>query len=493
MDEAFEAAMALLALAMSVLGFALLALGQERHWQAVMGPAQPAPWRQRVARLLGLGLQVAALAAVVMGSGAGFGSLLWGVGLTLAALVVALSLTWRPTAWRGLARCLAAAGGPLVVACLLLPAAAVPLHAQAQPAPSVATVLTHHATLVHTNYTDTLAAARRLQQAIVAFTAAPSDETLQAARRAWLDARELYGQTEAFRFYGGPIDAANGPEGRLNAWPMDETYVDGVQGKPLAGLINRRQQPLTKAALAALNERGGEENIATGWHAIEFMLWGQDLSETGPGNRSADDFIDGKTPNADRRRRYLTAVIELLTDDLNGLVRAWAPGVKANYRSRFERGGNESLRKMLVGLGSLSRGELAGERLEVALASQDQEDEHSCFSDNTHRDAVANAKGIENVWLGRYARADGSVLQGPGLRDLVAAANPALAERTSTQLRQSVVAAEAIPTPFDRAITAGHPGRERIQATITSLVQQSKDLVEAAAAIGVRQLMLVQP
>lgn len=383
-------------------------------------------------------------------------------------------------------------------ACLgLLAFACVPLGLHAQPAPAApvtpARVVAHHAAVVHASYSDTLAAARQMQQAVAAFTSAPSAATQDAARKAWLAAREWYGQTEAYRFYGGPIDSATGPEGRLNAWPMDEAYVDYVEGKPNAGLVNNRRQPITKKALAALNERGGEENIATGWHAIEFMLWGQDLSETGPGARSFEDFVDGRRPNADRRRQYLILVTELLIDDLNTLVRAWAPGVTSNYRASFEKGGNESLRRMLVGLGSLSRGELAGERLEVALASQDQEDEHSCFADNTHRDAVANARGIENVWLGRWARPDGSVLQGPGLRDLVATKDAALAERTTAQIRRSVEAAEAIPAPFDRAIAAGHPGRARIEATIASLTQQSKDIVEAATAIGITKLTLVQP
>jgi len=377
-------------------------------------------------------------------------------------------------------------------ATLSMPLALRPAQAQTA-APTVAAVAAHYAVLVHVGYEDTLAAARSLQRAVAAFTAAPSAETQAAARKAWLAAREFYGQTEAFRFYGGPIDSDSGPEGRINAWPMDEAYVDYVDGKPGAGLVNKRDQPISKKALAALNERGGEENIATGWHAIEFMLWGQDLDESGPGKRSHEDFIDGKRANADRRRQYLTVVTELLVDDLGTLVKAWAPGQKNNYRARFEKGGIESLRKMLVGLGSLSRGELAGERLEVALSSQDQEDEHSCFADNTHRDAVNNALGIENVWLGRFKRADGSELTGPSLRDLVAAKDPQLAERTTQQMRRSVQAAESIPAPFDRAIIVGNPGRERIQATIASLTQQSKDIVEAAAAIGIVKLTLVQP
>jgi putative iron-regulated protein len=357
---------------------------------------------------------------------------------------------------------------------------------------TAAAVAQHHAKLVHANYEDTLAAARQMQQAIAAFTAKPSADTLDAARKAWLAAREFYGQTEVFRFYGGPIDDDKGPEGRINAWPMDEAYVDGVKDKPAAGLVNNRKFTITKASLAKMNERGGEENIATGWHAIEFLLWGQDASADGPGNRSFEDFVDGKGKNADRRRQYLTVATELLLDDLDSLVKAWAPGQKNNYRARFERGGNESLRKMLVGMGSLSRGELAGERMEVALASRDQEDEHSCFSDNTHRDMVTNALGIENVWLGRFKRADGSTLQGASLRDLVAAKDAALAEKTTQQIRASVLATEGIKAPFDREI-ADAAGRERIGNAVASLTQQSKDLVVAASAIGVTRLALVDP
>lgn len=356
-------------------------------------------------------------------------------------------------------------------------------------------VVKHYASLVYANYEDTLNAAKAMQSAINAFIAEPTAANQQAAQQAWRAAREFYGQTEAFRFYGGPIDDDHGPEGRINAWPMDESFVDKVEGNPRAGLINDRDFAITKEAIAAQNERGGEENIATGYHAIEFLLWGQDHSETGPGNRDFNDFVDGKAPNADRRRLYLSVVTDLLIEDLASVAKAWRPGSKLNYRARFEKEGLEAVRKMFVGLGSLSRGELAGERLEVALNSQDQEDEHSCFSDNTHRDAVTDALGIENVWLGRYRRADGTLLQGPGLRDMVAARDATLAQRTSAQIASSVARANAIQAPFDREIIGGKdaPGRLRIQATVNSLVQQSKDLVAAANAVGITKLTLVQP
>ena len=56
---------------------------------------------------------------------------------------------------------------------------------------------------------------------------------------------------------------------------------------------------ITAEALTAANEEGGETNISTGWHAIEFLLWGQDLSATGPGARPATDYTTA--PNAERR------------------------------------------------------------------------------------------------------------------------------------------------------------------------------------------------
>lgn len=405
-----------------------------------------------------------------------------GVGVVIAAVAGGFK------GWRG---CLAGWVVGAICACSL--------PAQAQSPAELAAVVQQHAVLVEAAYADTLAAAQELRRAIAAFTAEPSAERLEAARRAWLDAREWYGQTEAFRFYGGPIDDAGGPEGRLNAWPMDESYVDSVKGKPNSGLINDRRFAITRKTLAAQNERGGEENVATGWHAIEFLLWGQDFNAHGPGDRSHEDFIDGQAPNADRRRQYLQVVTDLLIDDLEVPVRAWA-GVegragKANYRTRFERGGIESVRKIIVGLGSLSRGELAGERTDVAMNTRDQEDEQSCFSDNTHRDIVANALGIENVWLGRYRRRDGAVLQGASLRDLVATRDEALAARTTAQIAASVAAAQAIQPPFDQEILGGADGqgRQRVQATIDSVVQQSKDLADAAAALGIRRLTLVNP
>jgi putative iron-regulated protein len=376
----------------------------------------------------------------------------------------------------------------LVSALAALQFSTVTLAAEPVSAPRV---LAHYGELVHASYADAHAGALALQKAVDAFVAAPSEAGLQAARKAWLEAREWYGQTEAFRFYGGPIDGEDGPEGQINAWPMDEAYVDAVDGAPEAGIIADRSVSIDMDTLAGLNEKDGEENISTGWHAIEFMLWGQDLYEDSPGRRAYTDFVDGQAPNADRRRDYLKVTTDLLVKDLAGLVDAWAPSAD-NFRKGFV-ADEANLARVISAIGILSRGELAGERIEVALDSQNQEDEHSCFSDNTHRDIVANAAGIRNVWRGQYTRADGSVLKGPGVRDLVAAKNKALATRVDSQIDGSVKAAEAIPAPFDRAILAGNPGRAKVEATVVALKKQTEGLVEAAAALGIKRLNTALP
>ena len=346
-------------------------------------------------------------------------------------------------------------------------------------------VARHYATVVEASYTDTLTSARLLRDAIHAFVAAHSEATLASARQAWLAAREPYGQTEAFRFYSGPIDDAKGPEGRINAWPLDEAYIDSVKGKANSGIINNRKIVLSKNKLAALNERGGEENISTGYHAIEFLLWGQDFDANGPGKRSWNDFVDGQAANADRRRDYLKIIADLLVEDIASVAKAWQAG-STNYRAKFEKD-PDALRKMMVGIGVLSRAELAGERMEVALDSKNQEDEHSCFSDNTHRDILTNALGIRNVWLGEYKRLDGSVLKGPSLRDLVADKDAKAADKVSADMDATLAAAEGIKAPFDQEIVQAD-GRKRVQATINALKKQANSLVEAAKALGIRKL-----
>lgn len=382
-------------------------------------------------------------------------------------------LTWV------LACCCAVAAGP-VAAQPRLPGGAAP----PEPA-AVAPVLAHYAALVHATYEDTVTQARALQDAVRRLVAQPSAPALAAAREAWVAARERYALSEAFRFYGGPIDGDDGPEPRLNTWPVDESYIDAIVDPPRAA----RVLPLERRTLVQLNLRDGEENVATGWHAIEYLLWGADRSASGPGQRPHTDYVAGQGRQARRRGRYLVLVTALLLDDLADLQGAWAPGTGV-YRHEFEHAGALSLRRIVTGLGLLARAELAGERLEVPLASQDQEDEQSCFSDTTHHDIVGNVLGIENVWLGRYQRLDGALLQGASLQTLVAQRDPVLADRVARRIAQTLRAAQGLQPPFDQEILgdAGAPGRQRVRHLIDSVNGVAAGLADAARALGLQPL-----
>lgn len=339
-----------------------------------------------------------------------------------------------------------------------------------------------YAANVYASYSDSLTKAQALKTAVDAFVASPSQTTLDAAKAAWIAAREPYAQTEVFRFYDGPIDnPEDGPEGEINAWPLDEVFIDYVVGMPNAGIINNTNAfpTISKDVIAEQNENGGEANISAGYHAVEFLLWGQDLSDTGPGARPFTDYTTA--PNFERRKQYLSAVTELLVDDLTQVTDAWKPDMD-NYRKEFEAGGTESVQKILLGMGSLAGAELSGERMTVAMDNRDQEDEHSCFSDNTHEDIRGNALGIQNVYLGTYGSNDGE-----GIEDLVRAKDAALADRLKAEIAASLAAIEAIPPPFDRAImddSAGG-GRSKVTAAITALQTQTETTVEAAEALGI--------
>ncbi|WP_060484861.1 imelysin family protein [Pseudomonas sp. NBRC 111123] len=379
-------------------------------------------------------------------------------------------------------------------------------------------VVKHYAEMVYAVYSDSLSTAKTLQTAVDAFLAKPNDETLKAAKEAWAAARVPYLQSEAFRFGNTIIDDW---EGQVNAWPLDEGLIDYVDksyehalGNPAASaniIANTEIQvgeekvdvkDITPEKLASLNELAGSEaNVATGYHAIEFLLWGQDLNGTGPGAgaRPASDYLEGKGATGghnDRRRAYLKAVTELLVKDLEEMVGNWAPNVADNYRATLEAEPvADGLRKMLFGMGSLSLGELAGERMKVSLEANSPEDEQDCFSDNTHYSHFYDAKGIRNVYLGEYTRTDGTKMTGPSLSSLVAKADPAAdatlkADLEATEAKIQVMVDHALKGEhYDQLIAADNAaGNQIVRDAIASLVKQTGSIEQAAGKLGIANL-----
>ena len=387
--------------------------------------------------------------------------------------------------------------------------------------PETGAVLTHYADLAQAQYGRALAAAQQLQGAVETLINTPSQTHLEAAREAWKVARNPYQETEAFRF-GNPI--VDDWEGRVNAWPLDEglidyvdvtLYGDGNAENPLAraNVIANPQlersgevidaTTIDKTLLAeTLHEADGvETNVATGYHAIEFLLWGQDRNGTGPGagDRPASDFDPANCTHGhcERRAAYLKAATDLLVDDLTWMHEQWGTDGAAR-QAVVEADPKQGLATILTGLGSLSYGELAGERMKLGLLLHDPEEEHDCFSDNTHRSHFHNAVGIRNIYLGLLQGPDGEERAGPALSALVAAADPAadqaLRERfdeTLARLQALVDSAEREGVAYDQLIGAGNSeGNAKVQAAIDALVAQTKAIEGVIAALDLSNVAL---
>ena len=369
------------------------------------------------------------------------------------------------------------------------------------------TVMEHYVNLAHAGFSDTLSTGKMLQEKVNAFIANPTPETQQAAKAAWLAARVPYSQTEAFRFGNPNVDAW---EGQVNAWPLDEGLIDYVKqdlydheegNKFATANIIAGKEPINAELLKASHEKGGSEaNVATGYHAVEFLLWGQDFnaSPNDAGTRAHTDYAKGDActnGNCERRAEYLKAVTDLLVADLQTMADDWADA-QDNYRKTFlALDEKEAMRRMLFGMGSLSLGELAGERMNVALLAHSQEDEHSCFSDNTHNDIAENARSIQNIFNGTYQRADGTKLEGASLAQLVASKDAKASETLVGKLSDTQQKVTAIVETakkgeaFDQQIAAENKeGNQRIKAAIAALRSQTGDIEAAAKALGIDNL-----
>lgn len=376
-------------------------------------------------------------------------------------------------------------------------------------------VLENYANIAEAKFTDSLILARALDTAIDALIANPSSEALQAARTAWIRARVPYQQTEVYRFGNAIVDDW---EGKVNAWPLDEGLIDyvdtGAYGGPSdenpyaainvianpALLIGGKEIDASTISAELIGEvlheaDEIESNVSRGYHAIEFLLWGQDLHGTdhGAGERPWTDYAMGDlctNDNCDRRGAYLAASSDLLVEDLEWMTAQWAAGGAA--REAVTTDEKAGLTAMITGMGSLSYGELAGERIRLGLMLHDPEEEHDCFSDNTHNSHYFNARGIQNVYIGEYVRIDGTLMSGASLSQLVTAADPALDAAMRLDLAASVAALGRIKTvaeagtSYDQLLASGNAAGELlIMKSVDALVQQTRSIERVATILDI--------
>jgi putative iron-regulated protein len=347
-----------------------------------------------------------------------------------------------------------------------------------------APVVRQYAVNMRANALDVVAGLESLQAAVEAFVAAPSADGLVAAQQAWLAVRPAYGEFEVGRFYGGPIDDV---QGRVNEWPIDENFIDYTAGNPTGGIINDpvHYPQLTPQVLASSDERGGIENLSTGFHALEFLLWGQRLDQTqGPGERPYTDYVDGGTAtNQARRRTYLQSATALLVSDLGGVAAQWDLADPESYASKVVAApSHDGLTRMLRGFSNMAISELYYERMNDPYLTQNRKDEESCFSESTHVDLVSNALGVENAYLGRYHAS-----AGPSVSDLVRAKDAALDATMRQQLAAVRAAIEAIPPPFDHAVLAppDSDANLKVKAALDQLLPVADTIRQVATVLGV--------
>lgn len=391
------------------------------------------------------------------------------------------------------------------VAALALPAAP----ALAGPAEVLAT----YVTIAEATYGDSLSKAHALNAAVDALIAAPSEATLAAAKAAWIEARIPYQQSEAFRF-GNPI--VDDWEGKVNSWPLDEgliDYVDAAYGGPtdenefaalnvianpiftLSGTEVDASEISPALISGTLHEADEiEANVASGYHAIEFLLWGQDLNGTehGAGQRPYTDYLTGAGctgGHCDRRGDYLSAATKLLVSDLAYMADQWKEGGAA--RAAVTEDTTAGIAAIFTGMGSLSYGEQAGERMKLGVMLNDPEEEHDCFSDNTHNSHFYDGMGIRNVYVGEYVTVDGRVISGESVQDLLAEADPAVEAELTAAINATMVDLGRIKAvaeagfSYDQMLARGNAtGEGLILTAVDALITQTRSIERAVTALA---------
>ncbi len=386
--------------------------------------------------------------------------------------------------------------------------------------PGTSDIVRTYADIALATYEDSLNSAKELQLSTNNLLNNPTQSSLNKARAAWIAARVPYQQSEVFRF--GNILVDNW-EGRVNAWPLDEGLIDYVDSSHYGsesdennlyranviantslrvGGVQIDASHITPELLSeTLHEVDGiEANVATGYHAIEFLLWGQDLNGTSPGagNRPATDFnLENCTGgHCDRRRDYLQAATQLLITDLQEMVDNWKEGGEARQQIS-DKSEKRAIATILTGMGSLAYGELAGERTKLGLMLHDPEEEHDCFSDNTHWSHYYDAKGIRNVYQGSYTRIDGSTVSGPSLSAYVAAQAAVANQNMLNKLQatenaaQKLVDRAAQGETFDVLIGEDNAsGNQTVQNFVDALTEETRAIENIIALLQLEGIQL---
>ena len=296
--------------------------------------------------------------------------------------------------------------------------------------------------VVLATYTDLDNKAGELLTAVKALEGDATQANLKQAQAAWKATRKPWEQSEAFLF--GPVDT-QGLDPALDSWPVNKVDLDAVLAS---------EQVLTLASIDAL------EDTLKGFHTIEYLLFRE-----GDQRKAADI-----TP---RELEYLTATTENLNAKTGQLRNAWEASGE-NYASEVANAGTSStiyksqkdaMQEMVNGMIVIAD-EVANGKISDPFNERDTTLVESQFSFNSITDFQDNIRGIQNVYMGKFA-ADGQ-----GLNEFVSDKDVTLDARFQTEVQTAIDSIGAIPDPFRDSITAQ---RSAVQGAIdaVSTVQQT--------------------
>jgi putative iron-regulated protein len=309
---------------------------------------------------------------------------------------------------------------------------------------------------------------------------------------------------------------------------LDEGFIDYVDHSYQASVSNAwahanligskaidaagRRVPINYIVIKQLqmleSSSGIESNIATGYHALEFMLWGQDTHGflSGAGERPWTDFSldpslcsNGKDLASNiaacrKRGEFLQAQSLHILSKLKEMRGYWAPG-EGNAGDRLQTSDvSEGLNRILFGLAAMSSEELAGERMHVAVMTNSPEEEQDCFSDDTHNSLWFNALGIENFYYGRYKGRSHIKLETDSLAALAAKYYPELAREIDAGFSETKAAMKVIWAAgntgeqyVDQFIAPDNAaGHALFQRVISGLQAQANLLKELGSNLGLK-------
>ncbi|AKK20274.1 peptidase [Candidatus Liberibacter africanus] len=377
-----------------------------------------------------------------------------------------------------------------------------------------ADVLHNYATIAHAKYEDSVIYARILDSAIETLISNPNKKNLENARLQWIKARIPYQQSEVYRFGNQNIDML---DKKVNSWPLDEGLIDYVNSSypkenddndlSTANIIANSKiftkgteinvSTISPDLLRKLHRANGiDTNITTGYHVIEFLLWGQDLKtnvrESGTRPYTDFDIKNCTGGHCQRRIEYLKVVSKMLVSDLEEMMKAWEPNGEAtkNLMQDIDAG----LNSIITGMTSLSYNELAGERMNLSLILHDPKQEIDGFSDNTHASYINNVIGIISSYTGEYIRMSGEKIRGPSIADLISHSNKNLSQEIRDKFSNTIKdfyilknRAEYLEN-YDQMISDNNPeGNKIVRNIIDDLITQTESLKKLRIALDLKQ------